>query len=153
MEHKVSIVREGLGRRVGNEAWEVKVGAAESRGRLDIMVGDVAYASGPPLHVHDDQDDMFLVLDGVLTVQAGDHVVELRRGDFIHIPPGVPHTFDNLQSPDAIVTVVNVMTPAGFEALQDDMSEAAADPSSAATIAARHGIRRVGPPLSTDRLP
>jgi len=35
--------------------------------------------SGPTLHVHTNEDEMFFVLDGVLTMQLGDQVHEIAQ--------------------------------------------------------------------------
>jgi quercetin dioxygenase-like cupin family protein len=38
-------------------------------------------------------------------------ILDLGPGDFISIPPGVAHTFDNVHNGDGLVRAVNVMTP------------------------------------------
>lgn len=45
----------------------------------------------PPLHAHD-EDEVFHVLEGSVTVYAGDETVELEAGDSYVAPGGVPHT-------------------------------------------------------------
>jgi len=143
------IVRAGDGDREKGADWLFKASAATTDGALDFMIGEVAYCTGPPLHVHDVQHDTFYVLDGVLTVQLGEEVHELRAGDFVTIPPGVPHTFDNLD-PNGRVEAINVMTPGGLGFLFGELAEAATaqDPPAAAREAARrHGVTRVGPTL------
>jgi mannose-6-phosphate isomerase-like protein (cupin superfamily) len=42
-------------------------------------------------HSHTDTDDFFLVLDGRLTIQLRDGVVELGPGDLYVVPRGVEH--------------------------------------------------------------
>lgn len=145
-----NIVRSGDGVREPGADWLFKASALTTGGAFDFMVGEVAYASGPPLHTHDVQHDSFYVLAGTLTVQLGDDVVELRPGDFVTIPPGIPHTFDNLD-PDVAVQAINVMVPGGLGLLFGELAAASAsdDPNSAARDAARrHGVTRVGPSLS-----
>ncbi len=115
------------------------------------MVGNIAYLTGPPLHVHREQDDTFFVLEGVLTVQVGDEVFDLGPGDFATVPPGVPHTFDNTQKDQPPVKVCNLMTPGGLDELFRDMTsmgEAARDPATRADLMAKHGVTMVGPTLS-----
>ena len=51
----------------------------DNQGRFDFLVSDLAYGTGPPLHIHATQEDSFFILEGVLTVQLGDDVVELVR--------------------------------------------------------------------------
>ena len=63
--------------------WAWKANGRDNQGRFDFLVIDhLAYGAGPPLHFHTTFEDSFFVLDGVLTVQLGDDVVELSPGDF-----------------------------------------------------------------------
>ena len=66
-----------------------------------------------PLHVHRDVDEGFYVIEGELTVWAGDDVTVLNAGDFVLAPRGVPHTIKNTAAGDTRVLVTS--TPAGFE--------------------------------------
>lgn len=48
----------------------------------------------PPVHVHDDAEQVFFVLEGEATMSVGregDETVDLRAGDFVRTPPGTPH--------------------------------------------------------------
>ncbi len=42
-------------------------------------------------HSHPDTDDLFLVLDGKLTIQLRDRDVELEAGEMFVVPRGVEH--------------------------------------------------------------
>jgi mannose-6-phosphate isomerase-like protein (cupin superfamily) len=141
------IVRSGEGEQYGT-MYHFKQGSLTG-GRFDFMVGEMRYLSGPPLHVHRDQDDTFYVLDGAITLQIGDEIVELKAGDFATVPPGTPHTFDNFRK-DQPAKAVNLMTPGGLDALFQDMEMLAAamrDPKRADELWEKHGVRVVGPPL------
>ena len=46
-----------------------------------------------PLHVHDDLDDSWYVLDGEMVVRSGDDVSVIGAGHWVSMPRGVPHTF------------------------------------------------------------
>lgn len=72
-----------------DEGDPFKASGQDNEGRLDMFVLDLGYRSGPPLHTHVSQEDTFYVVDGVLSVQLGDDVVELSPGDFATAPPGV----------------------------------------------------------------
>jgi mannose-6-phosphate isomerase-like protein (cupin superfamily) len=146
------IVKSGDGETYGGDAFRFKQGSLTG-GRFDFTVANVPYLIGPPLHIHRDQDDTFFVLEGVLTLQIGDELVELMPGDFASVPPGVPHTFDNIRK-DQTVKIVNLMTPGGLDALFQDLPmirAAMQDKASAEALWERHGVRMVGPSLR-DRL-
>jgi mannose-6-phosphate isomerase-like protein (cupin superfamily) len=42
-------------------------------------------------HHHADEDELFLVLEGQLSIALRDRVVELREGEFFIVPRGVEH--------------------------------------------------------------
>jgi mannose-6-phosphate isomerase-like protein (cupin superfamily) len=44
-----------------------------------------------PWHHHDDEDEMFLVVKGTLTIRLRDGDVALEDGEFLIIPRGVEH--------------------------------------------------------------
>lgn len=140
---RVRIIRSGDGEKYGVEPWLFKQGSL-TEGRFDFMVGDIAYLSGPPLHIHRDQDDSFFVLKGILTVQVGDELHELGPGDFATVPPGVAHTFDNIHKDQQPVTVCNLVTPGGLDALFRDMHAAGAFTE---TMRERHGLTVAGPTI------
>lgn len=42
-------------------------------------------------HHHDDEDELFLVIDGSLTIKLQDRDILLNEGEFVIIPRGVEH--------------------------------------------------------------
>jgi mannose-6-phosphate isomerase-like protein (cupin superfamily) len=49
--------------------------------------------SAPPLHVHDDLDDTWYVLEGQMVVRCGEDELVVGPGHWVSMPRGVPHTF------------------------------------------------------------
>jgi mannose-6-phosphate isomerase-like protein (cupin superfamily) len=62
-----------------------------------------------PLHLHRSDDEAWYVLEGVLCVQRGDEVVEVRAGAAVLVPRGTPHTYWNPTAEP--VRYLLVMTP------------------------------------------
>ena len=108
--------------------WTWKANARDNGGRFDFLVIDhLAYGAGPPLHFHKTFEDSFFVLDGVMTVQLGDEVVELRPGDFATAPPGVPHSLTNTNAEQRGCRAVNLLTPGvGFDRYLEQIDRLAA---------------------------
>jgi quercetin dioxygenase-like cupin family protein len=116
------------------------------------------HGASPPRHTHR-QDESYYVLEGALTVAAGERRFELQPGGTGVVPMGVAHTF-RVDSDGARVLVLS--TPAGLERMIRDGSV----PASAATLPPRdtprptpdelervfaaHGQINVGPPLGPD---
>jgi mannose-6-phosphate isomerase-like protein (cupin superfamily) len=68
---------------------------------------------GPPLHVHPGFDEVFIALEGTLSVRVGEEVHELAAGATAYIDGAVPHTF---ASPgDQPVHFLVLCAPGGFE--------------------------------------
>jgi hypothetical protein len=135
--------------------WTWKANGRDNQGRLDFLVIDhLAYGTGPPLHVHATQEDSFYVLEGVLTVQLGDDVVELGPGDFATAPPGIPHSATNAHTDQSACRAINLLTPGiGFDRYvgQIDHVAATGDHDALVRLHAQYGVTIVGPSLA-DRL-
>lgn len=130
--------------------WTWKASGRDNEGRFDFLVSEVTYATGPALHVHTTQEDTFYVLDGVLTVQLGNELVQLGPGDFGTAPPGVPHSFTNERT-DQACRVINLMTPGiGFDRYIDEIDKVAAsgDHDALERLHAQYGVTVVGPSLA-----
>ena len=127
-----------------------KADASITAGRFDFMTGSFAPMTGPPLHLHREQYDTFYILEGTLTVQVDADVFDIGPGDFLSVPPGVPHTFDNLRNGGRPVRAINIMTPGGHLDMFDEMAEVQAGPDHVlglSRVAEQHGTVIVGPPL------
>ena len=135
--------------------WTWKANGRDNEGRFDFVAIDhLAYRTGPPLHVHATQEDSFYVLEGILTVQLGDDVIELEPGDFATAPPGVPHSATNAHADQNACRAVNLLTPGiGFDRYVSQLEQVAAagDHEAMERLNAEYGVTIVGPSLA-DRL-
>ena len=87
---------------------------------FDVAVTTEVRGSEPPLHVHADDDEAPYVLDGRITVYAGDEILEAATGAFVFLPRAVPHTFA-VDSCRARLLVV--VAPAGVLAMYSDAEQ------------------------------
>ena len=71
------------------------------------------HSSGPGPHSHVDHDDIFYVIEGVMSVRVGDTWVDAGVGGFVRAPAGVTHDFANRT--DRRAGVLNIYIPGGFE--------------------------------------
>jgi mannose-6-phosphate isomerase-like protein (cupin superfamily) len=107
--------------------------------------------AGPNLHVHANEDELFFVLDGVMTVQVGDQLHEIAAGGLAWGGRGTPHAFANRAK--VLLRIMILWIPGGAERLFQDMREylqavgGAPDPQVAAEIQARYGCTHVGPQI------
>ncbi|HEY1333207.1 MAG TPA: cupin domain-containing protein [Myxococcaceae bacterium] len=137
---------------MGGDELRVLVGAQQSRGTVSVIAG-VMHGGGPPLHVHDDEDEVVIVVYGDLAYQLGERRATLGAGGLLWMPRGVPHTIASGSSePCRFVTLA---TPGGLEELFRVQSEyfaslapgAAPDPIVMAALPGAARRRVIGPPL------
>ncbi len=57
-------------------------------------------------HIHGSIEDAFYVVAGEVQIRAGERTVRARPGDFVLIPPGVPHGFGNTSGEPAKLALV-----------------------------------------------
>jgi mannose-6-phosphate isomerase-like protein (cupin superfamily) len=69
---------------------------------------------GPGAHSHD-EDDVFYVIEGTMSILLGERWIDAPRGSFVLVPGGVTHDFENRS--EARAGMLNVKVPGGgFEA-------------------------------------
>jgi mannose-6-phosphate isomerase-like protein (cupin superfamily) len=107
--------------------------------------------AGPNLHVHANEDEMFFVLDGVITVQIGGNLQEIAAGGLARGARGTPHAFANRAKDPLRIMIMWI--PGGAEGLFQDMREylqtvdGTPDPQVVAELQARYGCTHVGPQI------
>lgn len=90
----------------------LKATAAETNGAYSLA--EVYANEGEvPLHSHEHEDEAFYVLEGEITFEIGDRVVEAGPGSFVFGPRGVPHRY-TVTSPGG-ARMLMLFSPAGFE--------------------------------------
>lgn len=112
---------------------------------------------GPPLHVHHDEDELMVILDGELVARSDDSQEIAGAGAIVHLPHGAPHSFQVL-SPSATFVVVSGSNTAEpvfdrfVATLGAPLSEpvlpepVGVDPGLVAEASASHGMELLGPP-------
>jgi mannose-6-phosphate isomerase-like protein (cupin superfamily) len=106
------LVREAEAEQLGAEPNLVRLyadasatGGALSSQRVTLGTG----ANGAAPHHHTGSAELFFILDGSLQVLAGDHVTTAETGDFLVVPPRMPHAFG--AAPGASADLLIVITP------------------------------------------
>jgi mannose-6-phosphate isomerase-like protein (cupin superfamily) len=73
--------------------FTIKAGAAETERGISFMEFFTRKGDEPTVHVHKEEDEIFYVLDGDLTVECGDKSFEVTPNGFVFLPRNVPHGF------------------------------------------------------------
>ena len=122
-----------------------KVTSAQTGGRLFLCEHTHHRNGGPPLHVHHEQEEWFLVEEGEVVFQVSDQRMVLKAGDSLLGPRGVPHAFS--ATGDAPAKLLIAFTPAGK--MEDFFRDAQRVPfeKQDGEFYRKYGLEMVGPPI------
>jgi len=75
---------------------------------------------GPPLHVHQREDESVYVLEGMFEIRVGGRMIPAPPGTCVFLPRDIPHNYTNVgyRTGRLLVTI----TPAGFETFFEELS-------------------------------
>jgi mannose-6-phosphate isomerase-like protein (cupin superfamily) len=105
------VVPPGGGHRVGNVEFLAR---SRDTPRFNLALITIQpHRDGPGEHAHASEDDSFYIVEGELTFTVEGEDVVAGAGTFVLVPPGIRHSFANRS--DAVVRLVNVHAPAGFD--------------------------------------
>jgi mannose-6-phosphate isomerase-like protein (cupin superfamily) len=104
-----------------------------------LSVFETSIGAGPPLHVHDHEDECFYVLDGALSICCGDDAFDAAAGSFVFLPRGRPHRFWAAGPPARLLLMA---VPGGIEDYFAEINAASSD-AERESIGERYGIRVV----------
>lgn len=91
----------------------IRMMAANTGGSFGMFEAIVPPGEGPPLNMHEREDEFFRVLSGRFGFWCAGDYIELTEGGCIALPRGVPHRFRNIGESKGHIMVV--VTPGGFE--------------------------------------
>ena len=131
---------------VGGFGVTVLADAAGTDGLFSMIeTAEPAVGEGPPLHVHRDCAESFVVLAGSYVMHLDGREFTCAAGAFVYVPRGMRHTF-RTASPES--RKLNLYTPAGMVGYFDELAAAirdGADEAVLAGIAERYAMDVVGP--------
>ena len=115
----------------------LKASQHSTGGALSVL--ETTIGAGPPLHVHDREDECFYVLDGELSVRCGSDAFDAAAGSFVFLPRGRPHQFRAREQPARLLLIA---VPGGIEDYFRQINNAATD-EELHQIGEQYGIRVV----------
>ncbi len=68
----------------------------------------------PPLHVHQNEDEAFYLVEGRMSVRVGDKTTILEAGEALFAPRNTPHAFQILSETATLLNLITPGTLAGF---------------------------------------
>lgn len=134
--------------------YEVKASGDETGGALTAMVMTIPPKMGPPPHVHQGGESVY-VLEGNVRYHIGGEEYEGGPGTFFYIPAGVEENFE--PADDKPVRLLVLYTPGGMDKFFKEVGEPAQrrelpprsetppDLERIAAIAEKHGLQIKAP--------
>lgn len=126
--------------RFGEVEILVKVTAADTGGAFTIF--EESEPVDTPLHVHQNEDELFYVLEGEHVFQVGEEEFRLGPGGLAFAPRGIPHAQRRVVPRSGRVLVLT--SPAGLEGFFRELAEAdqagQLGPAAYATASERYGV-------------
>ncbi len=112
MSRQAVVVEPGRGRRVGNVEF---LATTDDTPFFNLATIVLRPGQGVDGHVHEAEDDSFLVVEGTLTLTVDDDRRQVRAepGTFVLVPAGTFHALVNAGPGD--VRFLNVHAPGGFD--------------------------------------
>ncbi len=122
---------------------------SQSGGTLSIVDSLSPVGSGPPRHVHEKEDETFVILSGTCKIWIDGDETLAGPGQSVFIPRGTNHTFKVVGTEPSRHLVI--LTPGGFEEFFVEMAagnfQIPADMPAIEEAAKRHNLVFTGPPL------
>lgn len=130
------------------DALYVRANTRNTGGSLTVVELEVSPKSGPALHTHLREDEVWFVLEGDFRFKAGDAMFWVSEGGMVFGPRCTPHSFQNVG--DVAGRLLVFYAPSGAERLFEqyhDLLPGPVAPEMLSTLGHANWVELVGPPL------
>ena len=132
---------------IGGQEVFIKVAGADTNDGLSCMFHTVPPMTGPPLHQHQREDELFYVIEGEVTFEVDGKRTLAKAGTTLFAPRLTKHAFQNFSQSPARLLIM--LVPGGLDRMFVEASTLSGENAAAqfAPIGARYGLTLAGPPL------
>ena len=109
---------------VGRDPVRIKI-SPEAKGPFGMITQDVSPGTTIPVHLHETEDEVIFVQDGIGEATLGDRTVALAKGSTLFVPRGTWHGGRNTGSSSLLW--IAIYTPSGFEGYFREIGRSAPD--------------------------
>ena len=101
----------------GGGIYRIVTRAADTNGSIFAFEAFEPPGGGPPLHIHHNEEEFFLVLEGEITFFIDGQILRRTAGQSAFVPRGAAHCFKNCS--DRAARVLVLFTPGMIEKFFD----------------------------------
>jgi mannose-6-phosphate isomerase-like protein (cupin superfamily) len=125
------------------ERFSIRVSSEETNSVYTMLEIVADHRNGTPMHIHQNEDEHFIILEGTAHLACGDKTVDAPAGTSISVSRGIHHAWCNLSKTPLRMLVL--FTPGGI----DEMFRTTAQggDNNIAALLEKFGTRIVGPTL------
>ncbi|WP_398479653.1 cupin domain-containing protein [Tardiphaga sp.] len=125
----------------------LRIHSRDVAGAFTVVEARVMPFSGPPLHVHNERDEIFEVLEGRFRFLCAGDTFDITAGTTVVVPRGVAHAWVNLGSRPA--RLLFSFVPGGIDGLFEEIGRT--PPDQWAALAALHVVEGAAEPCRAYR--
>jgi mannose-6-phosphate isomerase-like protein (cupin superfamily) len=121
----------------------IRVSAAETGGAYSLVEIVSSPGDSTPMHIHRDEDEHFVILEGTAHIALGDKTFDAAAGTQVFLPRNIPHAWGNASN--SPLRFLGVCTPGGVEEALRVIARGGV--SDLVALSAKFGVEIVGPLL------
>ena len=144
MKEKIVFIDEGKQLNCLGDHQLIKLTGKDTDGQFAAIYLDNPPNTQIPLHVHENEDEVYKVIEGEVEFTVGGKTTLLKSGDAIFLPRNIPHTWKVVGTSNAKVHLD--IFPAGLENMFEELSQlpvATPDFQRVAAICGRYKVKFV----------
>ena len=123
----------------------IRISAADTNGAYSVVEIVSDSRDGTPVHVHQNEDEHFVILEGTARIAFDDKAFDVAAGTSVTLNKGIPHAWSNPSN--SPLRVVVIASPGGCEEILRLIVKGG--DIDVMALAEKFGVRNLGPMLSS----
>jgi len=91
----------------------IRISAADTNGAYSVVEIVSDSRDGTPIHIHQNEDEHFVILEGTARIVFGDKTFDAAAGTSVTLSKGIPHAWSNPSNSPLRMAVIAL--PGGYE--------------------------------------
>jgi quercetin dioxygenase-like cupin family protein len=126
------------------ERFSIRIPASATNGSYSVTEIVSSPGDSTPVHIHANEDEHILVVEGTARVLYGDKTSDATAGTMVSLARGVPHAWGN--PTDTTIRLMITATPGGVEEVLR-LIATSGDQLDLPALSDKYAVRVIGPPL------